>query len=73
MKLYVYTSRETIGIFLPQKNFENSTGNEIFVYYLSRSLVDSEIRYNVVEKLFLPKSFEVFVTFFFNFPKNIPN
>ena len=48
--LYVVASTTTIGMVLVQ---QYSNGQEHMIYYLSKSLLDSEIRYSHVEKLAL--------------------
>ena len=48
--LYVVASTTTIGMVLLQ---EYSNGQEHMIYYLSKSLLDSETRYSRVEKLAL--------------------
>ena len=46
--LYVAASIETIGMVLVQEDEELQ---EHVIYYLSRNLIDTEIRYSHVEKL----------------------
>ena len=48
--LYVAASMETIGMVLVQEDEEL---HEHVIYYLSRNLVDAEIRHSHVEKLAL--------------------
>ena len=48
--IYVATSMKTIGMVLVQEDKEL---HEHVVYYLSRNLIDAEIRYSHVEKLAL--------------------
>ena len=48
--LYVATYLETIGMVLVQKDEELQ---EHVIYYLSRNLIDADIRYSHVEKLTL--------------------
>ena len=48
--LYVAASMETIGMVLVQ---ENEDLQEHVIYYLSRNLIDAEIRYSHVDKLAL--------------------
>src|SRR3954463_12614775 len=50
MKLYIAASGSTIGSMLAQ---EDDNGVERAIYYLSRTLVDAETRYNDIEKLCL--------------------
>src|SRR4051812_44385770 len=50
MKLYIAASGLTIGSMLAQ---EDDNGVERAIYYLSRTLVDAETRYNDIEKLCL--------------------
>ena len=46
--LYVVSSNTTIGMVLAQ---ENPNIQEHVIYYLSKSLIDSETHYSCVEKL----------------------
>ena len=48
--LYVATSTTTIGMVLVQ---ENPNSQEHMIYYMSKSLIDSETRYLRVQKLAL--------------------
>ena len=48
--LYVVVSQETIGMVLVQ---EDEKIHEHVIYYLSRNLIDAELRYTHVEKLAL--------------------
>ena len=48
--IYVAMSQETIGMVLVQEDEELQ---EHVIYYLSRNLIDAEIRYSHVEKLAL--------------------
>src|SRR3954468_4752178 len=50
MKLYIAASGSTIGSMLAQ---EDDNGVERAIYYLSRTLIDAETRYNDIEKLCL--------------------
>src|SRR4051812_49222330 len=50
MKLYIVASGSTIGSMLAQ---EDDNGVERAIYYLTRTLVDAETRYNDIEKLCL--------------------
>ena len=54
--LYLAASTSTIGMVLVQ---EDHNGIEHVVYYLSKSLLDSETRYSHVEKLALATVFIV--------------
>ena len=48
--IYIVSSTTTIGMVLVQKD---PNGQEHVIYYLSKSLIDSETRYSRVEKLAL--------------------
>ena len=48
--IYVVTSMETVGMVLVQQDEEL---REHVIYYLSRNLIDAELRYSHVEKLAL--------------------
>ena len=48
--IYVAASMETVGMVLVQEDEEL---HEYVIYYLSRNLIDVEIRYSHVEKLAL--------------------
>lgn len=50
LKLYISAAHESIGCLLVQNNHE---GNEQAIYYLSRLLTPTEIKYSVIEKLCL--------------------
>ncbi|XP_050222757.1 uncharacterized protein LOC126672848 [Mercurialis annua] len=50
LKLYISAATESIGCLLAQNN---QSGHEQAVYYLSRSLVPTEVRYSPIEKLCL--------------------
>ena len=50
LKLYLSTSKESIGCLLAQNNFE---GHKQVVYYLSRVINSAETRYTPIEKLCL--------------------
>ncbi|MCH79701.1 hypothetical protein A2U01_0000455, partial [Trifolium medium] len=79
LKLYISASNETIGSLLAQ---EDANGHERAIYYLSRTLIDAETRYNAIEKLCLSlyyscaklkhyiKPFEVIVTSHFDVIKH---
>ncbi|XP_073270596.1 uncharacterized protein [Primulina huaijiensis] len=50
LKLYISAAHESIGCLLVQNNHE---GNEQAIYYLSRFLTPVEVKYSVIEKLYL--------------------
>jgi hypothetical protein len=58
--LYLAASEYTIGMVLVQ---EDDAHDEHVVYYLSRSLTPTEIKYQHVEKLALATSFKLFNAF----------
>ena len=50
MRLYISAANESIGCLLAQNN---TSGHEQAVYYLSRILTPTEIKYSFIEKLCL--------------------
>ena len=50
MRLYISAANESIGCLLAQNNI---SGHELAVYYLSRILTPTKVKYSFIEKLYL--------------------